>query len=45
VFIAALFVKARNWNNLVVPQLKNRLKKGGLFTQKNTTQLLKTKAS
>jgi hypothetical protein len=36
VFIAALFMIARSWNNLDVPRQKNGNRKCGSFTQWNT---------
>jgi hypothetical protein len=44
-FIAALFIIARNWKQLDALQMKNQYGKCGLFTQWNTIQLLKPRAS
>jgi hypothetical protein len=41
-FIAALFIIARSWNEPRCPQQRNGYRKCGTFTQWSTTQLLKT---
>ena len=41
-FIAALFMKARNWKNPDVPQQRNGYRKCDTFAQRHTSQLLKT---
>jgi hypothetical protein len=41
-FIAVLFIIARSWKEPDVPQQRNGGRKCGTFTQRNTTQLLKT---
>jgi hypothetical protein len=43
VFIFALFITARIWKNLNVPQKKDGRRKIGIFTQLNLTQPLKNK--
>jgi hypothetical protein len=40
-FIASLFIIARNWKDPDVPQQRNRYRKCGTFTQWSVTQLLK----
>ena len=40
-FIAALFIIARSWKKLGVPQQRNGYRKCGTFTKWSTTQLLK----
>jgi hypothetical protein len=45
VFIAAIFIIARAGNHPDVPQQKNGYRKCGIFTQWNTSQLLKTVTS
>ena len=41
-FIAALYIIARSWKNLSVPQQRNGYRKCGTFTKWSTTQQLKT---
>ena len=41
-FIAALFIIVRSWKEPNVPQWRNGYRKCDIFTQWNTTQLLKT---
>jgi hypothetical protein len=42
-FIAALFVIARSWKQVDIPQQKNEFLKCGSFTQWNTIHLLRTR--
>jgi hypothetical protein len=42
IYLAALFIIARNWKDSDVLQQRNGYRKCGTFTQWSTTQLLKT---
>ena len=44
-FIAALYIIARSWKKLSVPQQRNGYRKCGTFTKWSTMQLLKTRNS